>query len=583
MFIIILIASIIASLVYCLIRKEVSIKKIMEVMILFLPIVVLPIVIVTKLFLGEDIKYVRYDDVLCAQAMTLALVIAIAISFIMTCIRRNNNEESLFVMKKYRVISYPAIRYVLIFISILLIGMYVIDGVMEPYGLWKAENIRIHNQNKKKLYWAWESRNPLKYPLWETEGIKSEIGQVETEKTILVLGDSFIWGDGYSNANHIWWRQLEEKLIERGYPNCKIVAVGECGGSTEDQLRWLKETTLLEDISPDLIVLGYVTNDAQHEEIQGQIVEPSQKKAIDITENYFINCVEVLFPNVTYLINNQINAKSNQTMVHTEESGYPYEQWELETVNGRYLERYKNDVIQPLGKFIKETGIPMILVTTPTITSEDYFNIRYKNVLPLFEEAGIAVYNMLTEYVTELDNEVDKKNIYINLANSHPGTAATNFYAEYVADVLEKDYLHMLGSKEEIDINDRETIINDWFPWSLAPLHNNQGGVTFTYPSSEQREEFLYLPVEISYIKLNLNMPTDITEMKVEGQFMESAQIWVTTVDEQCGYDAQKLYEVGKIEGSKGIISCDLKNVTSICIHADINEGLSEELIIEFN
>ena len=49
-------------------------------------------------------------------------------------------------------------------------------------------------------------------------------------------------------------------LERRGY-DCSVYAAGWPNASTYDEYTWLRDTPILDDIRPDLIVVGFVTND----------------------------------------------------------------------------------------------------------------------------------------------------------------------------------------------------------------------------------------------------------------------------------------------------------------------------------
>lgn len=76
----------------------------------------------------------------------------------------------------------------------------------------------------------------------------------------MVIGDSFVWGQSSLNRNELFWRIAERDLRAQGY-NVRICGVAMIGANSYDELRWLTGSTLLEDLRPDLIVIGYLYND----------------------------------------------------------------------------------------------------------------------------------------------------------------------------------------------------------------------------------------------------------------------------------------------------------------------------------
>jgi hypothetical protein len=71
---------------------------------------------------------------------------------------------------------------------------------------WQREDARIGRMNAAKVKASPEN------PFWRSAGISPALTKASGKSRILVIGDSFVWGDGYVNANDIWWRQLEREL-----------------------------------------------------------------------------------------------------------------------------------------------------------------------------------------------------------------------------------------------------------------------------------------------------------------------------------------------------------------------------------
>lgn len=172
---------------------------------------------------------------------------------------------------------------------------------------------------------------------------------------------------------------------------------------------------------------------------------PKQANPIDYFSGNVKGYVKNAFPNIVYLINQYLNERRYTISDFNEGTGFPYEQWELEIIRGKYLERYKAEAIYPLGKFAESLDIPFVLVATSNIPSVQYYEERYLSALPLFEEAGIPVYNPLEEYVSTYEKDAYYAD-GINIVNSHPGTAANILLADYVRDLLENEYKEYLGN-----------------------------------------------------------------------------------------------------------------------------------------
>ena len=481
---------------------------------------------------------------------------------------KQTKKSEIAVVHNIRILPFCSVQYVMVIIGIIFSLLCFIDHIMPQYGLWTVDNHNIQLE-KYGYHITNVTQNEYGYPLWMIDDYPLDLDALEDKKKIMIIGDSFIWGDGCSNSNYLWWRQLQRKINEDGYRNCTIIGIGKCGASTQNQLDYLKNTNLIDDIKPDMILIGYVTNDAQYQNQEGNLV-PKQLEETDYFANRFEHWIRPIFPNITYLIYQYLNDRYYHTEYFNEKTGYPYEQWELEIIRGAYLERYKKETVDPLGEFAKSLDIPVILVATPSIPSMQYYEERYDSVLPLFEDAGISVYNPLKKYV-DVYEEDEHYADGINIVNSHPGTATNMFLAEYVKNLLENDYKEYLG--EKMEPKDTLIVVNDWFPHAVMPQQKGEE-IHFTYPASIEKSRFLYMPIGESYIKLCFEPPINISEIKICGELLESesGEVYATYEDSESGYDSQELKKLGDFDIKNQTISIELTDITSLCIHVNIKD-----------
>ncbi len=469
-------------------------------------------------------------------------------------------------MKKYRILPIKSIIYFLALIIVLIVLLTIIDKTMPQYVKWEKENNFI---NKDRLNII-EKKD---YPLIKTR--RKEIFSNSKTK-ILIIGDSYIQGDGYSNINQVWWKQLELELYSREYYDVELYGVGRGGASTYDEMTWLTTTSLVEDIKPDIIIIGYVKNDPELDDEKGHTIL-SHSEPID----YFseANNLKQAFPNIIYKINNMLNQKTN-LREYNDETGYPFEQWYSMIINGKWKEIYETKSLEPLGQYLDSINIPSFVVTTPLKTDPKYE--EWYEILSSFEKYEIKTYNMFSEFRTNYKKSKDKNNYKINPVNSHPGTWNTKYYATYISDILEKDYPEILGKKYE-EKAEYPICCNDWVPYELdlKTLKEETNGATYViiYPDNDH---MLYMPIQENYIKLSLQYPVSLKEICIEGEKLEKAKVYITTINEELGYDDQSMHLIGTQEGKNEKFKIlEDKLITSICIHADIPEN--EELKITIN
>ncbi|MEH2283912.1 MAG: SGNH/GDSL hydrolase family protein [Nostoc sp.] len=415
---------------------------------------------------------------------------------------------------------------------------------------WQQENDRINRNNKEKILTSSIVMNPAQGEwIWRSKGFP--VSKVATKpKRILVMGDSFVWGSGYSNMNDIWWRQLQRELTRRGYEQVEVIAAGLSGASTHQELEQARN--LVRVYKPNLIIWGYVTNDPDE-----GVIEQFNYKFVN--QDPIIRLIKTLrdkgvFPRLNTLL---FEARSRKIPGTKDEKrfGYEYSQWQLKLLEGKNFELYKKTV-KELGHFQVSSGIPGFVMTLPSYPDRAYFTPLYSKVIPLFKAEKIAVYNILENFL-KFYSRFNSNPIYatldpvytwrINPANGHPGTTATHFYAEQAADILEADYPEVLGERTP-PAKPPAIHINDWVPYNLNLVASSTGIYTFKYPESE--EYMLRLPIGKPFVQLNLEVPVAIKEIRLSGTGLKAASLDITAVDSQRKFDDGTIYSFEEKQGT---------------------------------
>lgn len=434
-----------------------------------------------------------------------------------------------------------SIKYMLIIILIWLLTLFIINYLMPQYVLWDKENKNIQNDMVLRQKYIMENNYPLlKYPLTKF---------TKQEKKVLIIGDSYIEGDGYNNINNTWWKQLQIKLYQKGYTNVTIYAIGFCGKSTLDYLNWLKETTLIDDIKPDLIIMTYIFNDP---EIFNENYYGFKDNTNYIKNNKILNKLSKIYPNISYKINNMLNKKYTN-------KNKP-ELYDI-IINQKNLKTYNDLAVEPLGEYINSLNIPFFLLTTLNnlkITA----NERYSKTLPLFKQANVKVYNSLNyiKGVCKLSQKNCDNNFKINLVNGHPGTFLTNGYADYALKVLENDYKDILGEREKIELPIR---VNQMFPYNISLKLIEEKDDYVSYEFDNPNKNLLYMPIKKDYFKLNLEFPTNIDKIELSGKNLKKSYLYLNKIS-SFGYDTQEMFYKGKRKGNNVSWNINEKQITSI-------------------
>ncbi len=466
-------------------------------------------------------------------------------------------------------IPFVSLQYFAVIVGVVYIVLAIADSVMPQFSYWYTENDDINNMTYAHVTIN-ENNSELGYPIYD-------LPKGEDEKIILVVGDSFIWGDGTSNINNIWWRVLERRFNEEGYDNVKVIGVGWRGASTEHEYQWLSQTTLLEDVNPDLIIIGYVTNDPLlfTEDMKTEV--PLENPTTHI--GWFpVSIVTEVFPNVMTVIDDQLSRRDIAVWDPVKKGGYHSDLWEIEMTKGEELQKYYDRAIKPLGDFLDKKDAKCFLLTTPNKPDYEYFTDRYKNVLPLFEKAGISVYNCLDDFV-ERHKDDEEYSEGINPVNGHPGIATNKYYADYAYQIIQSDYSDFLNDNRHTDEN-LSLEINDWYPYDVLKPEIDGNFVSIDYSDSWSSEKFLYLPEFSNHVKICFRNGIDcrggLAVRDSDGNVRTDMAIWLSYIGDE-GYEVTS---EDLLECNNDLYICDHDNVTAIHLHAP--NGTEERLSIEF-
>lgn len=431
---------------------------------------------------------------------------------------------------------------------------------------WIQEDNLINKMNTDKLQVKdWGSNQ-----LWLHEG-ETLPEKKDNIKRILIIGDSYIWGHGYDNANHIWWQQFKQKLKQNGYNDVEVIAAGVNGLGTQQEFEFIiKNKDLMKQINPDLIVFGYVSNDPELRGKNGEyyIKTINNSDLFNDSKNIFINAYKNFFPYTYDSLNSLITNKFKNNPKFIEYFGVEYWNY-LSIINSEeWLSKYELNVIRPLKKYMDENfNIPYFFFIT---AKEEEPGVD--NVIDLFKSLGINCYLAFDE---DTKNE---QTVKINPVNWHPSVSLCNIYANNLLKVMENNYKDILGNKGsyEAKIN-----INDWMPYKLNVKRTNENTYNFTYPNSNNKDDFLSLRINKDYVKLNLEEPIALRNISIAGVDVEEIEVFINTIDKNLGYDTQKLFSLGK-QKDKFYWELDGNElVTSINVNAKIKDGKQAILGIE--
>ena len=434
-----------------------------------------------------------------------------------------------------------------IFISMLIAGLAVTEAFVRSHGgagamkykpspAWERENTIINENNHGKIQAGdfWHSRAHPYRP-------KSKM------KRILVMGDSFVWGDGNANMNEIWWRQLQWELNRRGYWDVDVVGSGSYGGSTEGEFHALRDLNLIEKSGADVVIVGYVTNDPimTSNRIR-QLSGPARAKLTEEYRSTFVDrLVSPFFPVTAEILQDRIVNKKFYRQQANPNVAFPYGIWELKLLQGKNLQLYKQ-LLGDFGNFMRTKELPFFVMTLPNTPLKKQFSVRYKPLGPLFREAGIPFHNILKDFLNEYPSVIDPRPWYVNPANGHPGPSSTHFYAQRAADILEKEYPEALGEKTHAPVN-LQPHINDWVPYNMTVDRVQDGQWEIRFPTNQMMP--LHMPLEQPHLMLSFEYPVNAMSITLAGDTLTGADVHVEAIDRVKGYNTGQLHHLGAQTG----------------------------------
>jgi hypothetical protein len=236
-----------------------------------------------------------------------------------------------------------ALYYFTIFISMAFLSLFMLDRFilpsLETHSLvvsspkWEQENLLIHYHNSRKIKAS---------PIWQSEG-HPVLPQKTTSRRILIMGDSFVWGDGYANMNDLWWRQLQLELLRRGYRDIEVIASGQDGWNTKAQLE--SAIDIIPVYKPDLVIFGYVTNDPDQGYVRQTENQQEWKTYIDELQNsdrisQIISYCSKFFPSFSNIALSFRQDKLISRYPPPQKMGYNYTTWELKILEGENFGAY---------------------------------------------------------------------------------------------------------------------------------------------------------------------------------------------------------------------------------------------------
>ncbi len=489
-----------------------------------------------------------------------------------------------------------AVRNLLIVLASLFAAVMLAEGILnlQLLGVPEADNDRVVRMSYEKtpvpalltteenrLYAEQLFANPADYARFIETGSASAdkypyISDLpvtapcdENTVRIVVIGDSFTWGEACLNRNELFWRQAERILREKGY-NVRFSAVAAEGASAYEELRWLTDG-VYEDLSPDLVIFGYLFNDAM----------PAGNGIGDLPERLVIpslTWLQNLAPRFAQKVYSYVDAKT----LYNKKFGDRYHRSYIAVLDDELAPYYTEHFIRPLDSFCKANDLPAIVLTLPNEPKSLLLKSLYAPLTELYRDTSVRCLDSCSAFARRYGGAKHKDNITVNPQNLHPGSAAHRFYAEYICETLLKDYRELLGEPQNTDLNSRLIAVNDRMPGEIGLKtvyqREDAASYTFTYPDITAPHSLYDVPIEpycltwpigTDYIKLSFENPVRLSDVRIEGDAAAGTRLWYTALNEKLGYDDHSVFPVSAAAPGEFRFPDQDARVTSLCIHAD--------------
>ena len=467
-------------------------------------------------------------------------------------------------------------------------------GYLESH-LWSNENHRLNHFTYLKNDARKED------PVWRSQYIPvSAAHPGKNAKRILVIGDSFVWGDGSNNVNTLWWRQLDLELKRRGYGNVEVIAAGLNGASTHDQLNWL--STILPKYTPDLVIFGCVTNDPDEKDNNGKPYHKLMPKELP-AEKKADSKLSRLLPNLAGQLD-QINKLSRQAHLSQKSTALEYADWELALLKGPNFQAYKKTV-STVSETLKAAGVPAFVISLPagfqnktkenTASGQNYFESvrsynaeRFSALAPVFKSSGLLFVDTTESFAKAaaadplLKASGSSLRLGINPGNGHPGPFSTHFYAVTAADTIERNFPTLL-SKSDTSAEASDVAINDCMPptMNVRADEKTAGAFEFTYPP-DVADHTLFMPLRRRHAQLSLKTPARVGKIEISGDNLAAAQIYPSFYNEKLGYAPDEFASLPLKKGNKLTWELGDKKLNALKLRASFT-GSNQVLKIRFS
>jgi len=255
---------------------------------------------------------------------------------------------------------------------------------------YKRLNDSINEYNKQ-----FASKNPYGFTDYDREKEKPD-----SIFRIVVMGDSYIWGDGLA-FEKTWGHKLGRKINER-FKNVETLSWGKNGWSIRDEYQFFIETGY--QYHADLLLFGFGHNDP----------DMGIFKHLDPIWYKRLGFMYKVFPQLTGKVLDYFYNRS-------------YEKWVNKLYTPENLDTFEV-LLHDVKLLEKKYDLNIAFIMTPRNLHPDY-NTFFPKIEVLFNNQGLRYINLFP-LMQETFATTPPDSMMANPANGHPGDKVTEFYAD---------------------------------------------------------------------------------------------------------------------------------------------------------
>ena len=371
-------------------------------------------------------------------------------------------------------------------------------AVSQPFGQF-TETVKIADWDRENTF--------INYHLFLEEGVGMDITTIDERNDnfneeaikVLVIGDSFVWGDGVTDPAMTVGMRIQDELNAQTTPGkYMVINQGRSGASTYNHAEYFTPEKIKE-LGPDLIIYTYYVNDTVPNFNEKMIcgdktvcdqfspqTAPEYRACINGTDDYLGKFVKkILRPKYPSL--------SSRIMVRKCDPIYQ----RLVKVKHSDEELWSNNALNPWYK-TWERAVETLANNTegiPTYMAELYFNLpnvdNDREVLTVFKDNGFKVIEMpgAIKLIKEFGNAV----LALNPVNSHSNSWLNKSYAQDIAKIVLKDIDQLNKANPKEAFNTEYKLLSSSLPSNLSIKENTPVSVELSIPKFKSSDAFPHL------------------------------------------------------------------------------------------